>query len=71
MAPSDSQHPEIGAEVEEEEDEEGEEEVDETKQNKHRGHSRAAAAGLGQPRHGRVWGRRGSEQGPLRKTEVE
>lgn len=58
MAPSDSQHPEIGAEVEEEkeEDEEGEEEVDETKQNKHRGHSRAAAAGLGQPSHGRGGG---------------
>lgn len=66
MAPSDSQHPEIGAEVEE-----GEEEVDETKQNKHRGHSRAAAAGLGQPSHGRVWGLRGSKQGPLRETEVE
>lgn len=51
MAPSDSQHPEIGVR-EEGGEEEREEEVGRTKQNKHRGNFTLAGAKLGQTSHG-------------------
>lgn len=60
MAPSDSQHPEIG--VREERGEE-EKKAEKTKQNKHRGYFTPAAAGLGQTSHGGREGTRKSNRG--------